>query len=597
MDLSFFAEMAWKSALISGAALMLAYVLRSRAASDRAVVLRLGVIMLLLMPLIAMSLPALEIVAFAAPEAPPPVVYVAGPDLALESLSQATTVAAPEPTIWDDPTPLVILAYLGGLAMVGSRLLAGLFLLGRWTRSAEDVTDPEWRAAFERVRWIAGDGEKVRLLVSDGVKSPLSWGWRNPVILLDPDTVGLPDDAEAILAHEMAHIARRDWPVLIVSRIAATLFWFNPLVWMLEREVVQQAEEAADCEAASRMEPTRYAETLLTWAHVNGALPANSIAPSTSALGRRVRAILDGRSRNRPSGSAWTGIAAVICLAIAAPVAAMKLVAAARPDPVRIAQIDPGASTAPSAPAAPGAPAAPAAPMAPDAPEVGETIEIDVPDMADMADLADLADLAEIGPAVNASLAAVLPQIPRIVASATAAVHPHEVDEALREAEQELREAGRLNRQEIARAMREARREVARARVQVRNVRPVRVVVPRPPRVDHEAIRRSVAEAHRAAAQSRRAVAVSMAHSADGMLRGADGMERGADRMEQTAHRLRTDRTYREREIARARERGDEVTHEELIEAADDMREGAQGMREGAREMREAARRMRGRDS
>ena len=43
MELSFFAAMAWKSALIAAAALMLAHGLRSRSAADRALVLRLGV--------------------------------------------------------------------------------------------------------------------------------------------------------------------------------------------------------------------------------------------------------------------------------------------------------------------------------------------------------------------------------------------------------------------------------------------------------------------------------------------------------------------------------------------------------------------------
>ena len=57
MDLSFFVQMAWKSALIAGAALGLAYVLRSRAASDRAMVLRIGVTMLLLLPIAALALP------------------------------------------------------------------------------------------------------------------------------------------------------------------------------------------------------------------------------------------------------------------------------------------------------------------------------------------------------------------------------------------------------------------------------------------------------------------------------------------------------------------------------------------------------------
>ena len=53
--LEFFAEMGWKSALIAAAALGFAAVLRSRAASDRALVLRIGVAMLLLLPLIALG--------------------------------------------------------------------------------------------------------------------------------------------------------------------------------------------------------------------------------------------------------------------------------------------------------------------------------------------------------------------------------------------------------------------------------------------------------------------------------------------------------------------------------------------------------------
>ncbi|MGQ0589711.1 MAG: M56 family metallopeptidase [Sphingosinicella sp.] len=566
MDLNFFAEMAWKSALIAGAALMLAFVLRSRAAADRALVLRIGVAMLLLLPLIALGLPALEIVAFAAPEAMPAMPYVPVPELAMADFG-APPVPAPEPTIWDDPTPLVLLAYLGGLAMIGSRLLAGLWLLDRWTRSAREVDCPEWLAAFDRVRWAAGNAESIRLLASEGVTSPLSWGWRRPVILLDTDTLGQPEDADAILAHEVAHIARRDWPVLMLARIVATLFWFNPLVWLLEREVIQQAEEAADLEAAQRMEPARYAETLLSWAQVNGAIPANSIAPSTSALGRRVRAVLDRRSRERPAGAAWTAIAMVLCIGIATPVAAMKLVAATQDAPE--APIAPDAPEAPDAPLPPGAPDAPLpaeAPRAPDAPYVhrdGGRIVIEIPPVPD------------VTPIVNQALASVLPRIPAIVASATAAVDSEEVREALREAQEDMRRDFRLNREELAVAMRETRRAVAQARA-----------------VHRVEIRNAMREAERARVHAQREVRVAMRHGADGMLEGAAGMERGARDMEREADRLR-DRDYREREIARQRARGRTVTHEQLIEASREMREGAEGMREGAREMREAAQRMR----
>ena len=541
MDLFFFAEMAWKSALIAGAALALAYGLRSRSASDRALVLRVGVTMLLLLPFVSLWLPALEIVAFAAPE-PAPSLDSLPPEVRMALLSGASA-AAPEPTIWDDPTPLVLLAYAGGLAMVGSRLLAGLWTLVGWTRRAREVTCPEWLAAFDRVRWGISNAESVRLLVSDEVRSPLSWGWRRPVILIDPDTLDQPEDADAILAHEAAHVARRDWPVLMLSRLAATLFWFNPLVWKLEREIVQQAEEAADVAAAERVEPARYAETLLSWARANTMVPANSIAPSASALGRRMKAVLDRRLRERPSDSGWTALAILLCIGVAAPVAAAQLVAAA-PQP-------PAAPAAPGAPPASAAPAAAAVPAAPGAPAAPEELIVVVP------------EIPNVGAHVETVLEAVLPQIPSIVAAATVAVHP----------------AVEIDREEIEEAVREAHRAAAEVRHEVRVVR----------RAEIEAAMREAREATR---DIPRRVRVSMAHGADGMERGAAGMLAGAQRMEQQADRLQ-DRDYRERAIARARARGETVTHEQLLEAAEGLREGAEGMREGAEEMREAARQMR----
>jgi beta-lactamase regulating signal transducer with metallopeptidase domain len=587
MDVAFFAEMAWKSALIAGAALMLAYALRSRAAADRALVLRIGVTMLLLLPLIAVMLPALPIEAWAAPVAQAPAYYLPGPEIQLPQISAAALQPVP-PSIWDDPTPLVLLAYVGGLLMVGGRLLAGLWLLRRWTRDARDVACPDWLAAFERTRWEAPNGDRIRLMVSDTVRSPLSWGLIRPVILIDPDTLARGGEAEAILAHEIAHIARRDWLALMLTRIAAALFWFNPMVWLLEREIVQQAEEAADCVAARCVEPARYAQTLLSWAQVPGrALPANSIAPRGSALGRRVRAILDRQIRERPTGSALTRIAVMLCVAIAAPVAAMKLVQASAP-------AAPEAPIAPVAPLAPHAPHAPAVPGAPPAPPT--------PPMP----VADLGDLSDIGPAVDQALAEVLPQIPVIVASAMSAVDPEEiereVDEALRESRHEMSRADRERlRSDVRRSVEQARSHAMRARAhgaraQAEAVRAVAAARPQIAAAQAQA-RRAIAAARPrielAMREAQRAARMGMANGADGMARGADGMERGARQMEETARRLRTDSAYRERQIALARARGETVTHEQLIEAAQSMQEGAQGMREGAREMREGAERMR----
>jgi hypothetical protein len=240
-------------------------------------------------------------------------------------------------------------------------------------------------------------GERIRLLVSDEAPSPLSWGWLKPAILIDRDTLERVEDADAILAHEVAHVVRGDWPALMMTRLSVAIFWFNPLAWLLERELVQQAEEAADCSALGQVEPTQYAQTLVSCARAERLqpLPANSMAPRASGLKRRVHAILSGRMSTR-SGSFWTLAAMLGCAGAAAPLAAVELVPAmaelveapaapvAPVAPVAAAARIAAAAPAPAAPAAlaavaQGAPAAPVAPPAPATPTPPAESFIDVP--------------------------------------------------------------------------------------------------------------------------------------------------------------------------------------------------------------------------
>lgn len=321
MTPDFIAEMAWKSLVISAAALGMLVLLRSRSAADRATLLRLSVVLLLALPLLSLSLPSLVVEEPAPPAILQPILAAApqAHALAVAADTAARTHALPFAIAGED---MVQSAYLAGLFLVTARLLAGLVTLRRWTRLARPVHDPEWRAALVR----AG-GFGVRLLASDHAPSPMSWGLRRPVILIDRASLARPDNADAILAHEMAHVRRRDWPALMLSRLAVGLFWFNPLVWVLERCLVQHAEEAADLQAVVRVEPVGYARTLLDCVRSTGlvAAPANGMAPS-QGLARRLGAVLDPRQRGLASGSLWTATAMAACVAVAAPVAALELI-------------------------------------------------------------------------------------------------------------------------------------------------------------------------------------------------------------------------------------------------------------------------------
>ncbi|MEA3035114.1 MAG: hypothetical protein QOH04_873 [Sphingomonadales bacterium] len=541
MSFDFLVEMAWKSALISGAALALASVLRRRSASERAALLATAAALIVALPLATLLLPALPVVTSTVHEAALPILSPAQ----LAALAAAAPAAAVTPGVLDDPAPLLELLWGGGAAALLLRLLGGLATLRRWTAAGSETACPAWRRALERAVEQSGCRRPVRLLVAD-VPSPMSWGALRPVILIDPDTARDGEGAEAVVAHELAHIVRGDWAVLILSRIAVAFFWFNPLMWLLERRIRAAAEEAADARALEHVDPARYAQTLLSCARNQAQLGLPASAMADTSLGRRVKGILERRLRAGAPEPRWIRAAVLLAALVAVPIAALKpvqaIVRAAPPAPASPpAPLAPHVAApviaAPPAPAAPGAPAAAASPAAaPAAPTV----------------------LAMTGGDDDAASPA--PPVPP--SPAVAPAPPAPVDGAAIAREVEAAVA----------ASAEAREEALRGAAQARG----------------EALR----QARAATAHAQEAMRLGMARGAEGMMRGAVGMERGARHMEEEAERL-TSPTYRQQRIAEEARRGHNVTDRELVDMIPQLRGGAKGMRDGAAEMRRQAERMR----
>lgn len=408
MTAMFLWEMAWKSSLLIVAALAVTALLRGRSAADRAFVLRLAVGLLLMLPVGALLGPDFRVEqprlfpAWVQPVVPDPIHPRAASPLELP----AGTVSRPSgaaPSVFT--LPMVLLAGYGlGVGAVLSHLLAGLMTLRRWTVEARPVWHPLWAAAYDRARLRSGVRADVPLLSSADIPETMGWGLRRPVILIDPRTLARDEQAEAVLGHEMAHVARRDWLALLLGRLMLALFWFNPLAWLLNRRMLEEAEAAADMTAVARLDPAFYAQTLL--AHALSprllALPATPMAGS-SALGRRIGAVLDARTRSRASGSGWTGLACVALLGCGGLIAVVDLLPArpaqaavpavrqmtvptesvAQPEvagdpadasdlgasPGTVAEPAAGAAAAWEVPPSPRAPAPPAPPAAPAPPE------------------------------------------------------------------------------------------------------------------------------------------------------------------------------------------------------------------------------------
>ena len=198
---------------------------------------------------------------------------------------------------------------------------------------AEVLVDGHWLSALARAQRRMGFKHGTALLTSDELASPISWGLMRPVILLNSRAVEAAGEAEAIIAHELAHVARLDWIKLLLARVTTALFWFNPLVWLLAREAHQLREEAADDTVlAANIADTDYAQLLVGVARHECPgllLGAHGVAPSKNSLARRIARVLDGKSARGPVARSFAlGVFAGAVL-VAAPLAALTLTPAA----------------------------------------------------------------------------------------------------------------------------------------------------------------------------------------------------------------------------------------------------------------------------
>jgi beta-lactamase regulating signal transducer with metallopeptidase domain len=315
MTAAFFVALAVKSTLVAIISLAGNRLLRRRPANEQVAALRAGTLILFALPCAALVLPPLDI-AIAAGAAP-----VSLPEQGIGSGATAYASASADPL---SLAAIAVVIYGAGVLILAVRMLGGLFVVSGWTRRSVPVVEPRWLAALDR-----GCGQvrrPVRLLVSAEIPSPLSWGLWPAIILIDRRTLGCPDRADAVIAHELAHVRGLDWPALLVSRATTAILWFNPFVWLVERALTRRVEMAADEGAAARVERVAYAQMLIDTANgIRAAVPACGMASAPSQLAERVRHILSAgptRPRGRIVPLAILGGAA---LAVA-PLAAARIV-------------------------------------------------------------------------------------------------------------------------------------------------------------------------------------------------------------------------------------------------------------------------------
>jgi beta-lactamase regulating signal transducer with metallopeptidase domain len=211
------------------------------------------------------------------------------------------------------PIPWTTLALVVWFMGSASWLALLVLRLGRFRKLLRNArAAPEWLKAETRTLGSKlGLSRVPELRVLPGAVSPMIFAFGSqPLILLPQDL--LPSVSQegmrSLLAHELAHLRRRDHWVRVVELLATCLYWWLPLVWWVRRRLRNAEEECCDAWVVWALPETEasYAEALVQVVSFLSRSPA-ILPPVASGVGhfsdlkRRISMVMTGGTPHRLS--------------------------------------------------------------------------------------------------------------------------------------------------------------------------------------------------------------------------------------------------------------------------------------------------------
>lgn len=172
--------------------------------------------------------------------------------------------------------PWLVVAWAAGVCTLSLRHLGGLLLLHRWCRTESVPCLPVWEACAQRLAQQMSIGRKILLRCSAQIDVPFAFGlFKSYVLLPSSVLLGLtPEQTEALIAHELAHIARYDVLFNLVQVCTETILFYHPVVWWLSAQIRVAREQRCDDLAVQVIgDRALYARALYSLEEARAALP------------------------------------------------------------------------------------------------------------------------------------------------------------------------------------------------------------------------------------------------------------------------------------------------------------------------------------
>lgn len=136
--------------------------------------------------------------------------------------------------------------------------LGAMLFLIRFATSLADIrtlkiqrhqrVEARWADFLQGKMEMLGITKKIHLLQSQVIDMPMTFGHLKPIILLPAGLLFQlsPAQIEAIIAHELAHIHRKDYVINMLQSMLEVIFFFHPVFWWVNKQIREQRENAAD---------------------------------------------------------------------------------------------------------------------------------------------------------------------------------------------------------------------------------------------------------------------------------------------------------------------------------------------------------------
>ena len=239
--------------------------------------------------------------------------------VAVASFEIVTSEVSPRSPV-NRGVPIVGDIWIAGMAVFALRAIYAVGKVRALLKSATTISTKEFRR-------VAETGQ---------ITTALTLGIFRPWILLPKEhREWEPEKLRGVLAHELAHIERRDCLVQWLPNLVRIVNWFNPLVWLARSEMLCESERACDdAVIRSGAGGIAFARNLIDMAQ--SVSPAASLVSTalTTQLERRIARLIDPSANRRPLSTAGTIAGAVFAIALLAPIAGLKAEQVMKP-PVR----------------------------------------------------------------------------------------------------------------------------------------------------------------------------------------------------------------------------------------------------------------------